>query len=724
MPETAECHHDLHTASQQVIDVALVGNPNAGKTTVFNALTGLRQKVSNYPGVTVEKITGFLEKKHGAKIRIHDLPGLYSLVPKSLDDKIASDVISGRSNQVDNLRLVVIVVDASNLNRNLYLVTQVVELGLPVLIALNMMDAARAKGLQIDIEALAQKLNISVVPVIANRGQGIDELKESIRHLVKQSEEFFPPAGITLDVTLSEVIHPVATWIKRHSKLSEEACQFEAARVVSNDGAIENWRAVATGHAKQDYTSFLAKVRDARQRIEANGSQWGMLETELRYQWVDEICKEAVKQGTPRQGLSEKLDGILTHKVAGPILFLLIFAFIFQSIFTWAQIPMDAIDGFVSWVGGHVGTALPDWILPDLKDLLVNGVIGGVGAILVFLPQILFLFFFLSLLEDTGYMARVAFIMDRFMRGTGLTGRSVIPLLSSFACAIPGIMATRTISNARNRLVTIMIAPLMSCSARLPVYALMIGAFIPQKSVLAIFSLPGLTLLGMYLLGILGAIGAATAFKWFMNKNTRPPTFVMELPPYRLPSLKWTFLQVTERAKIFVTDAGKIILAISIVLWFLAYYPRPSAGTLPSQAIKNSYAGQLGHAIEPLIKPLGFDWKMGVALITSFAAREVLVSTMATIYNVEGANETSQSLRDKLRSERDPETGRAVYTPLVSLSLMVFFVFACQCMSTVAVVRRETNSWRWPLIMIVYMTTLAYVASLLTYQGGKLLGLG
>ena len=359
-----------------------------------------------------------------------------------------------------------------------------------------------------------------------------------------------------------------------------------------------------------------------------------------------------------------------------------------------------------------------------LEDLLVNGVIAGVGAILIFLPQIMFLFFFLSLLENTGYMARVAFMMDRFMRGAGLSGRSVIPLLSSFACAIPGIMATRTIQNSRERLITIMIAPLMSCSARLPVYALMIGAFIPSISVLGIFSLPGLTLLAMYLLGIVAAIAAAFVLKRSKGKKQQPSTFIMELPPYRRPSLHRTFLQVYERAKIFVTDAGKIILAISIVLWFLASYPKPQTDVSSSEAIKQSFAGQLGQVIEPVIEPLGFDWKIGIALITSFAAREVLVSTLATIYNVEGADETSVTLREAMRNERHPETGKPVYTPLVALSLMVFFALACQCMSTVAVVRRETNSWRWPFIMIAYMTILAYLGSLVVYQGGQLLGLG
>jgi ferrous iron transport protein B len=418
-----------------------------------------------------------------------------------------------------------------------------------------------------------------------------------------------------------------------------------------------------------------------------------------------------------------RLDRVLTHRIAGPMFVLALFALIFQTIFSWAEGPMDAIEGGIGALGEYVVTRMPEGML---QSLIVDGIIAGVGAVLVFLPQILFLFFFLALLEDTGYMARVAFLMDRLMKGLGLSGRSVIPLLSSFACAIPGIMATRTIASWKERLVTIMIAPLMSCSARLPVYILMIGAFIPDTPVLGIFSLSGITLLAMYLLGIAGAIGAALVFKWFFMPDAPSTTFIMELPPYRRPSLRWVLLQMYERAKVFITDAGQIILAISIVLWFLASYPKPDDYDMVSarERIQQSYAGQLGHWIEPAIEPLGFDWKLGIGLITSFAAREVMVSTLATIYNVEKADETSVDLRTALQNETDPATGEPIYTPLVAISLMVFFVFACQCMATVAIVKRETNSWRWPIIMIAYMTILAYIASFAVYQGGRFFGFG
>ncbi|MFQ5677596.1 MAG: ferrous iron transport protein B, partial [bacterium] len=465
-------------------------------------------------------------------------------------------------------------------------------------------------------------------------------------------------------------------------------------------------------------------VKKSRAELNSENVSWAMLETRLRYRWIDDLCKKAVRQaGKEKQTFSEKMDRVLTHRVAGPVIFLLVFATIFQSIFTWAEIPMNGIEMLIAWLSAQVSSILPEGVL---QDLIINGALAGVGAILVFLPQILFLFFFLSLLEDSGYMARVAFMMDRVMRPTGLSGRSVIPLLSSFACAIPGIMATRTIQNWRERLITILIAPLMTCSARLPVYTLMIAAFIPAIAIWGIFPLQALALLAMYLLGILAAFVAGFFLQKFIVKGKKRSTFVMELPPYRVPSLKWTFFRMAERAKLFVTEAGKIILSISIVLWFLASYPKPdpAANMRPAEAIKQSYAGRIGQIMEPVIAPLGFDWKMGIGLVTSFAAREVLVSTLATIYNVEGADETSHSLRETLRNERDPETGKPVYTSLVAISLMVFFAFACQCMSTVAIVRRETNSWRWPLVMIAYMTILAYLGSLVVYQGGKFFGLG
>ena len=704
------------------LDIAIAGNPNAGKTTLFNALTGLNQKVGNYPGVTVEKITGRMRSKEsGLELRVHDLPGLYSLVPKSLDDKIAADMLFGRAQEPVDLKLVVVVVDAGNLERNLYLTTQIVELGIPTVVALNMVDVAKYRKIEINIQELERQLGVPVVPVIANKGKGIPELKTRIFETITEKKEPQKQPCLDTEGRFSEILYPLREWLTKHSHLKESARCAEAIRICSNDKALNSWRTTLYGRPIDDFDELHDRAWAARRKFETENLEWHTLEPGLRYRRIDDICSEAINQDKNRISFSEKIDRVLTHKIAGPIIFVLIFGAIFQSIFAWAQIPMDAIEQFIGWLGDRTAELIPDGIL---QDLLINGVIAGVGAILVFLPQIMFLFFFLSLLEDTGYMARAAFIMDRFMRGAGLSGRSVIPLLSSFACAIPGIMATRTINNSRDRLITIMIAPFMSCSARLPVYALMIGAFIPNMIILGIFTLPGLVLLSMYMLGITGAIVVAMIMKRFMKGSNRRTIFVMELPPYRVPSLKWTSLQMYERARIFVTDAGKIILAISIVLWFLASFPKPETEMSSTQAIKQSYAGQLGKVIEPVIEPLGFDWKMGIGLITSFAAREVMVSTIATIYNVEGEDENSQSLRETLRNERDPETGLPVYTPLVAISLMVFFVFACQCMSTVAIVKRETNSWKWPVIMVVYMTVTAYAASLVVYQGGQMLGMG
>lgn len=713
-----------NSVSTTTVDIAIVGNPNTGKTSVFNALTGLRQKVGNYPGVTVEKKTGYLKKSVGKKIRIHDLPGLYSLIPKSLDDKIAADILLRRLEDKAELKLVIVVADATNLGRNLYLVTQIIDLGLPVILALNMMDLAKTGGIQIDIEGLSKELRIPVIPIMANKQKGIDQLETAIFETIQEEAYIHTAKDWHLEEAVKKAVDPIHSWFLDNSNLGEAACLAEAMRVLSNDTALENWLEHYNRYLLSNGHQLELLVKQAREELAGKNIPWHMYEAKVRYDWIDEICQKTIEE-EEKTGLSfsEKVDRILTHRVAGLVIFVFVFAVIFQSIFAWSELPMNAIENLFHWLGAEVAAIMPDGVL---KNLIVDGAIAGVGAIMVFLPQILFLFFFLSILEDSGYLARVAFIMDRFMKGAGLSGRSVIPLLSSFACAIPGIMATRTIQNWRDRLITIMIAPLMSCSARLPVYTLFIAAFIPDVSMLGIFSLAGLTLLSMYLLGIVMAMNSAYVFKRFVARRERPSTFVMELPPYRLPSLKWTILQMFERSKIFVLNAGQIILAISIVLWFMASYPKPynAAEITPGEAIQQSYAGKIGKFIEPAIAPLGFDWKIGIGLITSFAAREVMVSTLATIYNVEGADENSVNLRETLRSERDPVTNKPTYTPLVAIALMVFFVLACQCMATVAIVKRETNSWRWPIVMVVYMTVMAYIGALIVYQGGKLIGLG
>ena len=744
--DMAETTDTLATRAS-MIDVLLVGNPNTGKTSVFNSLTGLRQKTGNYPGVTVEKKTGIVTGPDGGTLRLHDMPGMYSLTPKSLDDSLAREVLIGEADEDLDVRLIVVVADASNLNRNLYLVTQLIDLGIPVAVAMNMMDNAVSSGVHIDLDALSDRLKVPIVPVVASRQEGIDALRQMMFDLVGSeprppgsAEEAVhgsvgpapSPAAVSfaerfprrrlLGGLLDEALAPAAAWFGEHTKLNEVAQTSEALRVTSSDQALKTWMEGRQDQSgKDDLKRIVAQTRG---RLDQMQVPWRMLETILRYDQIDALYSQVVREERDtRASLSVRLDRVFTHRAAGPAIVLIVFALVFQSIFSWAEAPMTFIEDGIGALGAFVYQFLPEGLL---RNLLVDGVIAGVGAVLVFLPQILFLFFFLALLEDTGYMARVAFIMDRFMKSMGLSGHSVMPLLSSFACAIPGIMATRTISSWKDRLITIMIAPLMSCSARLPVYILLIGAFFPSMTILGVFTLQGLMLFTMYIFGIVVAIGAALVFKQLFMKDAVSTSFVMELPPYRLPSLKWVLLQMFERAKVFVTEAGQIILAISVVLWFLASYPQPGDyESMSSRSrIQQSYAGQLGQLIEPAIEPLGFDWKVGIGLITSFVAREVLVSTMATIYNVEEADETSVDLRSALQSEVDPETGERVYTPLVAVALMVFFALACQCMATVAIVKRETNGWRWPIVMVLYMTALAYVGSFVVYQGGVLLGYG
>ncbi len=706
--------------------VLIVGNPNSGKTTLFNALTGLHQKVGNYPGVTVEKKLGKIEDARGRQIELHDLPGVYSLIPKSLDEQIAVDEILGPQPASEQFRpadLLIVVADATNLERNLYLCLQILDLGIPTLLALNMMDEAERGEIVIDAAGLARRLEIPVFAVSAKRGRGIEELRAQIFSSLKNF------SGATrerhdLPAEVEALFAPVTSWLLAQGMAQERSAQAEALRVVSDDTALTKWV------AHPQYQNLFARVQHAREQLTQRKWAWRQAETKIRYAHLDRVLADCVQRGGAHNlSRSEKIDRVLTHRFFGPLILLALLAAIFQTIFSWAEAPMNAIESLFAWLGAQASATLPEGAL---ADLIVNGALAGVGAVVVFLPQILALFFFLTLLEDSGYLARAAFMLDRFMARLGLRGYSVIPLLSSFACAIPGIMAARTIKNPKDRLITIMVAPLMSCSARLPVYALMISAFIPNLPVLGVLSSQGLTLLGLYLLGIVMALLSAYVLKRFVIKGASQ-TFIMELPAYRLPSLRTILWQMYERAKLFVINAGKVILAISIVLWFLASYPKVESAsangsestiTTTSPPILQSYAGRLGKMIEPAIEPLGFDWKIGIGLITAFAAREVMVGTLATIYNVENADETSVDLQRAMREDRNPTTGEPIYTPLVALSLMVFFVLACQCMSTVAVVRRETNSWRWPIAMIVYMNALAYLGALVVYQGGRFLGWG
>ncbi len=694
------------SAPPRPLTVVLAGNPNAGKTTLFNALTGLRQKVANYPGVTVERKEGVWALAPGAPpARLIDLPGLYSLDAASIDEQIARDVITGRVQRLPAPDVIVCVVDATNLERNLYLVTQLLEYGRPLVVALTMFDLAQKRKLEIDTRQLSSALGVEIVPVVVTQRLGLAALGEAV---VKASAKAGAGAG----------------W-----RLSDEAERELAALAGTNGNSVDRHTALRDLYAEElpEDESRSLLVREARARLSESNPTWWQEPLLARYDWIEGIAGRAVRDGrgeaaTHAPTAAERIDRVLTHKFFGPIILISVMLVVFQTIFSWAALPMDLIDSGFGRLGEAVGNLLPEGLL---RDLLVDGVIAGVGGVVVFLPQILLLFFFIAVLEDTGYMARAAFLMDRLMRGVGLHGKAFMPLLSSFACAIPGIMATRTIENPKDRVATIMIAPFMSCSARLPVYTLMIAAFFSTQKLFGFVSVGALMIMAMYLLGIAVAIGVAWVLKRTILKAPTPP-LVLELPPYRVPNPLTILQMMLSRAWLFLKRAGTVILAISIILWALATFPRmEKVGNevdFHGEQLRQSFAGRAGHAIEPVIKPLGFDWKMGVALISSFAARETLVSTLSIIYNAGDAkDEGSDSVVNAVREAKRPD-GSPAWTPLVALSMMVFFVLAIQCMSTVAIVRRETNSWRWPLFMIAYMTVLAYLASFITYQGGRLLG--
>lgn len=696
--------------SQPARLVALVGNPNSGKTTLFNALTGLRQKVGNYPGVTVEKKEGRVTLHDGHEITMLDLPGTYSLNPTSPDERIATDILLGKASHTPTPDLVVCVVDASNLERNLYLVSQLLDRQLPVIVALNMIDVAEEMGVHIDVDVLARELGVPVIATIANKGIGINELKSAIARSdipVQRQRRWRMPALVEEEAT------ELVGLLQHHHKLSEPVAFHEALALLTAPESLEE-------HSDRYAPELLAHVRKDHERLSFMGIDRQSVVIESRYEWIKHVCARAVSyDAQPEITWSDRIDRVVTHRVWGFVIFLAIMAIMFQSIFTWAAIPMEWIgDGF-DWLGSLARQTLPPG---DLRDLIVNGALAGVAAVVTFLPQILFLFFFLGILEDTGYMARAAFIMDRLMTKVGLHGKSFIPLLSSFACAIPGIMATRTIESPKDRLVTMLVAPLMSCSARLPVYALLIAAFIPQQHVLGIFSLPGITLLSMYLLGLTMALAMAWLFKKTLLKGA-PPLFIMELPPYKLPSWRSVLLQMWERSKLFLERAGTIILGVSVILWFLATYPK-SEGATPAEQLERSFIGRAGQVIEPLIRPLGFDWKIGIGMIGSLLQREVFVSTMGTIYNIQNADDESGtlSLHEQMRKDIDPETGLPVWSVLTAICVMVYYVLAMQCMSTVAVMYRETNGWKWPLFQIAYMTALAYGMTFLVYHVGLWIG--
>jgi ferrous iron transport protein B len=690
--------------------IALIGNPNSGKTALFNILTGLNQKVSNYPGITVEKKTGIAKINSSLNIELIDLPGTYSIIPNSMDESLVTTQILDWMLGGTKPDLILSVVDSTNLSRNLFLTSQLLDLEIPIIIVLNMMDLVK-KEESINPKFIKNQFGVSdAVSISALKNSGLDELKKSIENSIK-NPEINQSSFLDTSIPFKEEFIKIEKLLENCNYQSEKFTKAQVLRCVSTTRMIEYLD--IDSNIKVGITKIRELIVKSAMK---SGKLQQIMEPALRYNWIEnKLENKPINENVNSISQSEKVDKFLTHPAFGMIFFVSLLYFIFKSIFSWSSAPMDFIDSQVVAFGQFVSGIISPGLL---HDLIVEGVIAGVGGIIIFLPQILILIFFLTLLEDTGYMARVAFMMDRIMSIAGLHGKSILPLMSGYACAIPGIMASRTIESSKQRLVTMMVLPLLSCSARLPVYSLLIGAFVPSVSIWG-FDAQGLTLVFMYFLGTITAFLLAILFSKFISEKNENSSFIMELPPYRMPLWRSVFRQVYMKGKGFVKDAGKIIMAISILLWFMASFPKLENGD--SVSIDQSYAGKVGHFIEPLIEPLGYDWKIGIGLITSFAAREVLVSTLATIYNVEAEDDNIIPLKIAMKNEKD-ENGNPKYTILVALSLMVFYVFAAQCMATFAIIKKETNSWKWPVFMIVYMSILAYGGAFIVYQGGLALG--
>lgn len=693
--------------------VALLGNPNSGKSSLFNQLTGLRQKIGNFPGVTVDKKVGFCRLGGGMDIEILDLPGTYSIYPNSLDEQVVLEVLANPKNN-DYPDLAVVVADASNLKRNMLLFEQISDLGVPAILALNMLDVAEESGISINSGKLSKILGIPVVELNAREGIGMEGLKHTIFNQLQHKKTHINP--------------PV--FDKKSEKIYEE---------VKEKFGIENKYLALQYAAQAQKLMFLGEkeqkdLEDIVKKHDFNADKFQSAETIDRYKDISATLKEViVEEGVKKETISEKIDKILLHKIWGYVIFLSILFLIFQSVFTFAEAPMDWIDKGIAFVNQFLKSHLPDG---QLVSLLTDGLIAGIGGVLIFIPQIAFLFAFISILEESGYMARVVVLMDRLIRHFGMSGKSVVPLISSMACAVPAIMSARTIGSWKDRLITIMVTPLMSCSARLPIYTILIALVVPETKTLGFFNMQGIVLMGLYLLGFLSALIAGWLMK-FMLKSSERSYFIMELPTYKKPRWKQVGFMILEKVKTFVFEAGKVIIAISIVLWVLASYgpsdkiqkaenrviaenPTLDQAKLDSKIasarLENSYAGHFGKFIEPAIKPLGYDWKIGIALITSFAAREVFVGTVSTIYSIGADAENETTIKERLRNEVNSETGKPTFSIATSFSLLIFYVFAMMCMSTLAVVYRETKGWKWPIIQLIYMSVLAYVAAFVVYQ--------
>jgi ferrous iron transport protein B len=695
--------------------IALVGNPNAGKSSLFNQLTGLRQKTGNFPGVTVDRKTGRAALDARTDVRVIDLPGTYSLYPKSLDEQVVLDVLANPQH-ADHPEVVIVVVDASNLRRNLLLYTQVADLGFHTVVALNLVDVAERQGQHVDADRLSDQLGVPVVLINGRTGEGVDNLKFALRgelgRHVERRKTFFNARDLAPELVRD---------VQRNLALKNE---YQALLFASQGERMPSLSAAQ----RQFLTERLRTQRLTPTELQAR-------ETVRRYEVIGQLAEQVLRAGTDDApgSVSARIDRVVLHPVGGYLIFFGILFLIFQALFSLAAYPMDWIDGGMA--------ALTEWlkgVLPagQLTNLLTDGLLAGIGGVVVFIPQIAFLFAFIALLEESGYMARVMVLMDNGMRRFGLNGRSVVPLISGVACAVPAILSARTIGNWKDRLVTILVTPLMSCSARLPVYTILIALVVPDRPVLGVFNLQGLVLLGMYLLGLVAALGSAWVLKLILKTRERG-YFIMELPTYQVPRLDHVGLSILNSVRAFVWEAGRIIVAISIVLWVLASYgPGDSleraevgarrenptlSGTdldnaIAARQLEASYAGRFGRAIEPAIAPLGYDWKIGIALFASFAAREVFVGTMSTIYSLGRDDDAVDTVRERMRAERDPETGGPRFTLAVAASLLVFYAFAMQCMSTLAATYRETGGWRYPLIQLSYMTVLAYLSAWAVYQ--------
>ncbi len=728
-------------APANALTIALVGNPNTGKSTLFSALCGVPARIGNYPGVTVEKKLGKYRDAAG-EVTVVDLPGTYSLAARTLDEKVSVDVLLGKQADVPQLDVIVAIVDATSLERNLYLFTQVRQLGKPLVLVLNMWDRAQAEGVKIDIPELSSRLGARILTATASRSVGVAEIKLAIREAAGAAH--VPPASIFVG-GFQEETDSLKAWIREQSHL--DLPPFLVERLILD---LEGAHAAELSR-RQELKELPQRLNEIRERLSAAGQRVPAVETKVRYMWIRSQLTGIVER--PQDGettTSDRIDHVLTHRVWGIISFAFVMFIVFQAITWGTSWFMDRItDDIQPWATGLVEQTIAPG---TLRSLLSDGIIAGVGSVIVFLPQILMLFFFIGLLEDCGYMARAAFVMDKLMTKLGLSGKSFLPLMSSFACAVPGIMATRVIESRRDRMVTILIAPLMSCSARLPVYVLLIYTFVPDESWLGGWiGLRGIVLFGMHIVGVAVAIPAAWLLKKFFFPGEVPP-FVMELPSYKIPSLRVVFFRVWERAEAFLTRAGTLIFCTSILVWGAGYFPgdhRPlqavtsqietleQLGTvdedspallalqaerrqLSGRLIEASFLGRMGKVIEPVVKPLGWDWKIGVGVIASFPAREVIIATLGTIYSLGGdVAEDDEGLQSAIANSKWPD-GRPVVNLPVAFSIMVFFALCAQCAATLMVIKRETNSWRWPIFTFCYMTGLAYVGALLTYQVGSL----